>query len=78
MPLFVMHWFVCSYSVVPIEVGGCCVFNFSRSRLLQVGKLIIMTWMFTVYGLWRHHASICFIAPLEMKHSFYNMVSLQI
>jgi hypothetical protein len=70
MPLFVMRWSVCSYNVVSIEVGGCCVFNLSRSGSLQIGKLMTETWLFTVYGLWRHRASFCFIAPSEMKHGF--------
>jgi hypothetical protein len=70
MPPFVMRWSVCSYSVVSIEVGGFCVFNLSRSRSLQIGKLMTETWLFTVYGLRIHCASFCFIAPSRMKHGF--------
>jgi hypothetical protein len=50
MPLFVMRWSVCSYSVVSIEVGGCCVFNLSRSGSLKIGNLMTETWLFIVYG----------------------------
>jgi hypothetical protein len=47
------------------------VFNLSRSGLLQVEELMTVTWLFTVYDLWRHRASFCFIAPSEMKHRVF-------
>jgi hypothetical protein len=44
----------------------------------KLGKMMTVTWLFTVYGLWRHRALFCFIAPSEMKHGFCSMVSLQV
>jgi hypothetical protein len=47
------------------------VFNFPRSGLLQFEELMTVTGLSTVYDLWRHRASFCFIAPSEMSTGFW-------
>jgi len=44
----------------------------------RLGKMMAMTSLFTVYGLWRHLALFYLIAPSKMKLGFCIMVSLQV
>jgi len=44
----------------------------------KLGKMMIVTLLFTVYGLWRHCALFYLISPSKMKLGFCILVSLQV
>jgi hypothetical protein len=65
-------WSVCSYNVYKLNlvVVVCLICpDRDRSKLeIDVRDLVV----FCVW-LWRHRASFCLIAPLEMKHEVFTL-----
>jgi hypothetical protein len=54
-----------------------CFISVDRDHC-KLGKMMALTSLFTVYGLWRHRALFYLIAPSKMKLGFCILVSLQV